>query len=222
MIRSVKLLGVLVVSLLSACAADDVRVERGCVTQCDVFYRQCQDSAARLCNTCLNAVWEIGGDCTSACSADRCTPCRGGGACVERPWQVRATREDTNVRQACDLARSHLGTCGMRDALTDCAKASRFERPEAVPVYQCIEQTPCGQSTARCFAMLTAGTLGDELQAKGMTCGWTTWTSDEVQALNGWEGWLRPSASSAIRDCIAQSDCGDAAACVRAFMSGAL
>lgn len=223
--RSMNWVGALILSVswvVSGCAADDVRVERGCVTQCDVFFRQCQESAARLCDTCLNAVWDIGGDCRSACSSDRCRPCTGGGACVERPWRVSANHEDTSVRMACDLARSQLGTCGMRDALTDCAKASRYERPEAIPVYRCIEQTPCGQSTAHCSAMLPTGTLGTELQAKATSCGWTGWTPEQVQGINAWEGWLRSSASSALRDCIAQSACSDAAECVQAYWRDAL
>jgi hypothetical protein len=110
----------------------------------------------------------------------------------------------------------------MRDALTDCAKASRYERPEAIPVYQCIEQTSCGESTAHCFAMLPTGTLGIELQAKATSCGWMGWTPEQVQGINAWEGWLRPSASRALRDCMAQSACTDAAECIQAFLNDAL
>jgi hypothetical protein len=110
----------------------------------------------------------------------------------------------------------------MRDALTDCAKASRFERPEMVAIYRCYEETPCTEAVQRCGAMVTPGSLGDELGAKAAACGWTGWTDEQVRAFNGWEGWLRGSAAGALRSCLAQSDCGDAAACIRAFTSEAL
>lgn len=223
MIRAVKFVLVLALSSLSACVADDVRVERGCVTQCEVFHQQCQASAARLCNTCLNAIFDIGGDCASECSPDRCRPCSGGDTvCVQRPWRVRAENADPTVRQACDRARTRLDSCGERDAISGCERASRFERPEAAAVYQCVESLECGASREGCFAALSVGTLGDELQARGASCQWEARTPEQVQWLNRWEGWLRPSAASAMRECIALSDCSEAMDCVNAFMRDAL
>jgi hypothetical protein len=207
---------------LSACAADDVRVDRGCVTQCDRFHQECLATSARLCETCLRASLELGISCSSQCG-NRCPGgCPSTGACVERPWRVVADNQDLALRTACDLARSQLDTCGRREELTDCAKASRFERPEAVSVYQCIAATPCRESHAHCIAALSVGTLGAELQAKASVCAWTGYTAEQVQALNQWEGWLRPSASRAARECLSQRECADAAACIDALFANAL
>lgn len=209
---------------LAACVAEGVRVERGCVTQCDRTYRDCQAALNRACDACVSALARGGSNlnCTERCGRTcQSTTCPPQSQCLERPWEVRTGAPNDMIESACNAARTQLATCGRSDELSSCAKAALFERPEVVSVYQCIAAVSCVDSHEHCNAALPVGTLGNDVDTKLRACG-RSLTPEGIFAYNHWEGWLLSSASAAVRRCLAEPDCTDARECLDAFLDRAL
>lgn len=197
-------------------------------TECDAIHRRSGEACSRCMNACMNASFSCDPSrscaisCSSrgsTCSDDERTSCNAEGFRADL-----GERTSPEVEAACIRFFDHLDNCEVEIAGLDrtvCATWAKVERPEVAKLYDCAIARGCsGDSSESCSAPTT--TLGDEVcDAMAATCGDTVCSPETRAALNENGGWLRDDVTAAAKACAAQSSCGDAQDCFRAWVEAA-
>lgn len=217
------------VALAVGCSSEEegdpgMKVEETCLkNQCD----EMQATSANACSQCISACASASFDCDSSRSC--AVSCGGKGptctdsdrdTCVERGFKATLpTTKSDAVAAACDEMFVRARLCGAINASSaPCEAWAKAERPEVAANYECIAALACGEDESSCEPPATD--FGERFcDAMDAICGEVSCTEEQRAIINQDGGWLKESVQAAALACAAQSTCGDAQACMAAWIT---
>ncbi len=159
---------------------------------------------------CGEMCYSPGDACFDTCDTDQ-------SECLELAYEFELTGErDDDLLSACQAAVTRDESCEQRSVGVDCKRYSRVERPEAVPVYQCVAQAACEQDASGCSDALGTSYLGAEVAA---LCPSESLDSELQDVLDMEGSWARPELIEDLGVCAELCESGTFEACVLAWIS---
>jgi hypothetical protein len=187
--------------------------------QCYATKAECSNAYQACKSDCLwRAISDPTYNCLGTCSDS--WPCLGGVSSQECPvhsYHFSGGPPLMDLEAACESAVARDKACGTRTVFDNCNTVAMVESPDVIANYECVAQTPCGESPTSCSLPEDRG-LENEICGKISThCSALTCTSEARAMLRSTSPWFRADTISAARACLQEKFCREITACLNSW-----
>jgi hypothetical protein len=122
-----------------------------------------------------------------------------------------------DLESACESAVARDKSCGTTTVYDNCHTVAVVESPDMIATYQCIAQTPCGESPASCLVPDDSALENEICGRVEKSCSTRACTPEARAMLRSSYPWLRSDAVRAAQLCLQEDFCRDVTGCLETW-----
>ena len=187
---------------------------------CGTSYDECTAETSEVCSLCYQSCAYGPCVCGSLCDDSHCNYyCSESDPCIDANAEASVGEQDPRIAQACLRWVDRSVSCGEEGPTPNqCATFAATEKPIAADAYDCLADTPCGE-TPDCDLIAPDTELAALTCARVQECIAEPYEACNDSRLAEFLGWLRHDAVSSLEGCLALSDCVERLECYDAFLT---